>query len=79
MIFDALNSLIMKLKSILKKIKFYYKKNNFAVSINYKGHPLSATGSTEDSVIKSLLNLMNFVDYLETKKSESNKEIAEII
>ncbi len=79
MIFETLNSLIMKLKSILKKIKFYYKKNNFAVSINYKGHPLSATGSTEDSVIKSLMNLMNFVDYIEAKKVEENREIAEAI
>lgn len=69
----------MGLKSILKKVKAYYNKDGYAISINYKGHPLSATGSTEDSVIKSLMNLMNFVDYMEAKKIKKNKELAEVI
>jgi hypothetical protein len=71
--------LTMGIKSILKKVKAYYNKDGYAVSIEYKGHPLSATGSTEDSVIKSLMNLMNFVDYMEAKKVIENKEIAETV
>lgn len=69
----------MRLKLILKKIKAYYNKDGYAVSINYKGHPLSATGSTEESVIKSLLNLMNFIDYMEDKKNKSIKEIVKAV
>jgi len=69
----------MSLVSIIKKIKAYYNKDGYVVSINYKGHPLSATGSTEESVIKSVLQLMTFVDFMEEKKSKQTKELAEAI
>jgi len=69
----------MGLTSIFKKIKAYYNKDGYVVSIKYKGHPLSATGSTEDSVIKSILYLMNFVDFVEEKKAKSVKKMAEAV
>ena len=69
----------MGLKSILKKVKAYYNKDGYTISINYKGHPLSATGSTEESVVKSILKLMNLVDYMEDKKLKQTKELVEAI
>jgi hypothetical protein len=69
----------MGLSSIFQKIKAYYNKDGYVVSINYKGHPISATGSTEDSVIKSILNLMNFIDFVEDKKAESVKNMAKAV
>jgi len=69
----------MGLRTIFKRLKAYYNKDGYAITINYKGHPLSATGSTEESVTKSLLKLMNFVDYMENKKGLSNKKITEAV
>jgi len=69
----------MSLVSIIKKIKAYYNKDGYVVSINYKGHPLSATGSTEESVIKSVLQLMSFVDFMEDKKLKQTEELVEAV
>jgi len=69
----------MSIVSLLKKIKAYYNKDGYVISISYKGHPLSATGSTEESVIKSVLQLMKFVDFMEDKKSKKTEELVEAI
>lgn len=63
----------MSITSILQKAKAYYNKDGYVVSMNYKGHPISASGSTEDSVNKSIANIMAFVDYVEEKKQKHNK------
>lgn len=70
----------MGISSILNKIKVYYNKDGYSMSVNYKGHPISATGSTEASVFKSIIYLMSFVDFAEVKKQSKNKKgLVEVI
>ena len=68
----------MGLTTILQKIKAYYNKDGYVISIIYKGHPISATGSTEESVHKSINHLMNFVDFMEEKKSQ-NEALSKVV
>ena len=63
----------MSITSILQQVKAYYNKDGFVVSMDYKGHPISATGSSEASVYKSIANIMAFVDYVEEKKQKQNQ------
>ena len=70
----------MGLTTIFKKIKAYYNKDAYVISITYKGQPISATGSTEASVFKSIIYLMSFVDIAEVKKQSKNKKgLVEVI
>ena len=66
--------IIIGITSILKKIKDYYNKDGYIISIKYKGHPISATGSTEESVYKSIAHLMSFVDFVEQKKKAAQSD-----
>lgn len=68
----------MGLTTILKKIKAHYNKDGYVISITYKGNPISATGSTEESVHKSISHLMSFVDYMDEKKSQ-NKALSKVV
>jgi len=79
LIFGKLKTNLMDLKSFYKKIKAYYNKDGYTISINYKGHPLSATGSSEESVVKSILKLMNLVDYVENKESTKSKQMVDAV
>lgn len=53
----------MGIVKTLRKIKDYYNKDSYTISITYKGIPMSATGNSEDSVNKSISYLKDFVDY----------------
>jgi len=59
----------------INNIKAYYNKDRYSASFNYKGYPISATGSTEVSVYKSISSIMAFVDIILAKKlnNSSNK------
>lgn len=52
----------------LNKLMAYYNKDGVMMSVTYKGFPMSASGSSEASVKKSIAQLMAFVDYVEKKK-----------
>lgn len=61
----------MSINLFLQQIKAYYNKEGLVISMNYKGHPISTTGSTEASVYKSIVSLMAFVDFV--KKNKINR------
>jgi len=67
--------------SMIKSIKAYYNKDEYSASLNYKGYPISATGSTEASVYKSISSIMAFVDLILAKKlnNSTNKSQLEEI
>jgi len=70
--------------SIINNIKAYYSKDKYSASLNYKGYPISATGSTEASVYKSISSIMAFVDLIlagkpnKTITSKKHLEKAEV-
>ncbi len=60
----------MSINLFLQQIKAYYNKEGLVISMNYKGHPISTTGSTEASVYKSIVSLMAFVDFVKKKQNQ---------
>ncbi len=56
---------------MIKNIRAYYNKDGYSASLNYKGYPISATGSTEASVYKSISSIMVFVDLILAKKLDN--------
>jgi len=67
--------------STINNIKAYYSKDRYTASFNYKGYPISATGSTEASVYKSISSIMAFVDIILANKlnnSTNKRQLEEV-
>ncbi len=67
--------------SMIKNIRAYYNKDGYSASLNYKGYPISATGSTEASVYKSISGIMAFVDLIlakELNNTTNKKQLEEV-